>query len=240
MGANYAAQVSKQMPLVDDPASTAYLTELGNTLAKLTERSDLVWHFAIVDSKDVNAFAVPGGYIYVNRGLIERAQTMAQVAGVVGHEIGHVVRRHSVKQMEKEKGASIGYAGLCIVSPQTCRDAGDVISVAANGVFAKFSRDDEAEADAEGVKLLVRAGIDPHGIPQMFRILLDERKQTPGALDTFFASHPLEEDRIAATNALIAQYPAAQLKGMVVDGPRFQEFKQRLQSLPVSKRASKQ
>jgi predicted Zn-dependent protease len=239
MGANYAVQVSKQMPLVRDPESTAYLSELGQSLATLTERSDLEWHFAIVDSKDVNAFAVPGGYIYVNRGLIERAQTMAQVAGVVGHEIGHVVRRHSVKQIQKARGASIGYAGLCLVSPQTCRDAGDVINVAATGVFAKFSRDDESEADAEGVKLMVRAGIDPHGIPEMFRILLDERKQAPGAMDEFFASHPLEEDRIASTNALIARYPAMDLKGMTADSPRFQAFKARLASLPESKPAAK-
>lgn len=234
MGAHYAAQLSGEMPLIRDPASVAYLTKLGESLARLTERNDLEWHFAIVDSKDVNAFALPGGYIYVNRGVIERATSMAQVAGVVGHEIGHVVQRHSVKQMQKSRGASIGYAGLCLLSPQTCENAGGVIDVAANGVFAKFSRNDEAEADAEGVKLLVRAGIDPHGIPELFRILLDERKQAPGPLDEFFLSHPLEEDRITATNALIARYPAARLKGLVRDTPDFEAFKRRLQSRPAS------
>lgn len=114
-----------------------------------------------------------------------------------------------------------------------------MIDVAANGVFARFSRNDEAEADAEVVTLLVRAGIDPRGIPEMFCILLDERKQAPGPVDAFFLSHRLEEDRITATDALIARYPAAQLKGLVDDAPDFQAFKRRLQSLPVSQPPAK-
>ena len=81
---------------------------LGDSIAHVTKRSDLDWQFYVVDSPEVNAFAVPGGFIYVNRGLIERAQNMAQVAGVLGHEIGHVTRRHSIKQMEKAQGANIG------------------------------------------------------------------------------------------------------------------------------------
>jgi len=238
MGANYASQVAKQMPLIRDPEVLAYLSVLGDSLARLTDRNDLEWHFAIVDSKEVNAFAIPGGYIYVNRGLIERSKTMAQVAGVVGHEIGHVVKRHSIKQMQKSQGANIGVTGLCILT-RVCENAGGLLDLAAGGVFAKFSRDDEAEADAEGVRLVVRAGIDPHGIPEMFRILLDERKAAPGAMDEFFMSHPLEEDRITATNALIASYAPERLKGLTNDSPRFQAFKARLASLPESKPAAK-
>ncbi len=239
MGANYAGTVAKQMPLVKDPEALAYLTVLGDSLARLTERSDLEWHFAIVDAKEVNAFAVPGGYVYVNRGLIERAQTMAQVAGVVGPEIGHVLKRHSIKQMQKAQGANIGVTAICTLTRVCDNGASGLIDVAATGVFAKFSRNDESEADAEGVRLMVRAGIDPHGIPEMFRILLDERKTAPDGLAEFFASHPMEEDRIVASTALIATYPAAQLKGLTNDSPRFQAFKRRLQSLPQSPPAKK-
>ena len=233
MGKNYSTQIAKQLRLVQDPDITAYINFLGDSLARLTERRDLEWHFEVVDDVDVNAFAVPGGYIYVNRGLIERSKTMAQVAGVIGHEIGHVVRRHSVKQMQKAQGANLVVTAGCLLSRVCDGSVGQTaIQLGGGLVFSKFSRDDEAEADAEGVRLMVRARIDPHGIPEMFRILLDERKQTPGVTESFFASHPLEENRIAASSALIATYPAGDLKGLASDSPFFQAFKKKLAALP--------
>jgi predicted Zn-dependent protease len=235
MGATYSADLAKQLPLIKDPEVLRYINTLGDSLAGLTLRSQLTWHFEIVDDMDVNAFAVPGGYIYVNRGLIERAQTLDQVAGVVGHEIGHVVRRHSVKQMEKQQNANVGMALGCALT-SICQSgvSQQLIGLAANGVFAKFSRNDESEADAEGVKLMVAAHIDPSGVPEMFRILLDERKSKPAGLDAMFQSHPLEEDRITATKALVATYPAGALTGLTKDSPNFQAFKKRLQSLPAA------
>ena len=235
LGASYSAEIAKQLPLIKDPEVHRYINALGESLAGLTLRSQLTWHFEIVDDPDVNAFAVPGGYIYVNRGLIERAKSMHQVAGVIGHEIGHVVRRHSVKQMEKQQNANIGMSIGCALT-RVC-DSGITqmfVGLAANGVFAKFSRDDEAEADAEGVKLMVAAHISPDGVPEMFRILLDERKSKPAGLDAMFLSHPLEEDRITATKALIATYPSGAVAGLTKDAPDFQSFKKRLQSLPAS------
>jgi predicted Zn-dependent protease len=108
------------------------------------------------------------------------------------------------------------------------------MDVGAGGLFAHFSRGDEAEADEEGVRTTIKAGIDPNGIPEMFRILLDERKKNPGATEAFFATHPMEEDRIAATRALIATYPARQLEGLTRDSQNFHAFKDRLASLPPS------
>ena len=99
-------------------------------------------------------------------------------------------------------------------------------------LFAKFSRQDESEADAEGVKIAVQAGINPNGIPDMFRLLLSERQRNPNALEAFFATHPLEQDRIASTEALIATYPASQLRGLSTDATAFQSFRRRLASLP--------
>ena len=235
MGATYAAQVEKELPLVRDPEVVRYINVLGDSLASVTDDRSLRWHFSVVDAREINAFAIPGGYIFVNRGLIERATTMAQVAGVLAHEIGHVTKRHSIKQMQKAHGANVGVTLACILT-NVCNSgiAQTGIELAAGGAFAKFSRDDESEADAEGVKTVIRAGIDPAGIPQMFRILLDERKERPAGVETFFLSHPLEESRIASTQGLIAKYPADALRGLTQDSPNFQAFKKRLQALPPS------
>jgi len=181
----------------------------------------------------VNAFAVPGGYVYVNRGLIERAQKMDQLAGVLGHEIGHVVRRHSIKQMEQAQGANIGLTLACVLT-QVCNNqaTGALINLGGTALFAKFSRDDEAQADEEGVKNVVRAGIDPRGIPEMFQILLNERERSPSSVDSWFATHPLEESRIQATDAQIAKINPAILNTLTKDSQSFQAFKQRVRGLP--------
>ncbi len=235
MGASYATQIDTQLPLVRDPEVVRYVKVLGDSLARVTDTRNLEWHFTVVDSKEVNAFAVPGGWIYVNRGLIERARSMDQVAGVIGHEIGHITRRHSVQQMEKAQGANIGAALLCTLT-NVCSSgvAQAAINIGSSALFAKFSRADEAQADEEGVRTTIKARIDPNGIPEMFRILLDERKANPTAVDAFFASHPMEESRIETTQAQIAAIPQGELRGLTKDTPAFQAFRRRLLSLPPS------
>jgi predicted Zn-dependent protease len=237
LGASYATQIAKELPLVKDPEVNRYVTLLGDSLARVADQRNLDWHFTVVDSREVNAFAVPGGFIYVNRGLIERATSMAQVAGVIGHEIGHVTRRHSVKQMQKAEGANIGATLLCTLT-SACNSgmAQSGITLAANAAFAKFSRADEAESDEEAVRYLIKARIDPNGIPEMFAILLKERKAQPDAVSAFFASHPLEESRITDTRRMIATYTAAQTTGLTKDTPGFQAMKQRLMALPQPKK----
>src|SRR5215212_7038211 len=135
MGQEYAQQINAQLPIVQDPELNRYINVLGDSIAGLTKRRDLEWHFFIVDSKEVNAFAVPGGYVYINRGLIERADKMDEVAGVLGHEIGHVVRRHSVKQMEKAQGANVGITLACVLT-SVCNSqvAGAAINIAGGAV----------------------------------------------------------------------------------------------------------
>ena len=180
MGAQYSQQINTQLPIVSDPELNRYINTLGDSIAKLTSRTDITeangWHFYIVDSKEVNAFAVPGGYVYVNRGLIERTQRMDQLAGVLGHEIGHVVRRHSIKQMQQQQGANIGVTLACVLTSVCNNQAGQAaIQVGGTALFARFSRQDEAEADEEGIRNTVRAGISPNGVPEMFQILINER-----------------------------------------------------------------
>lgn len=233
LGASTATQVAAQLPMVHDAAVVSYITALGNQLAEATDSRDLDWHFAVVDSREVNAFAVPGGWVYVNRGLIERATNMSELAGVLGHEIGHVTRRHSVQQMQQSQGADLGLTLLCTLT-KVCESGVSqaAIGVGGSALFAKFSRNDEAEADAEAVTTTIKAGISPKGIPAMFRILLAARQSNPGALDAFFASHPLEESRIAATESQIASFQASRLQGLTRDTPAFQSFRRRLLALP--------
>jgi predicted Zn-dependent protease len=235
LGADVAGQVAAELPLIRDAAIVNYITTLGNQLAQISDTRNLTWHFLVVDSKEVNAFAVPGGWIYVNRGLIERATNMSQLAGVLAHEIGHVTRRHSVEQMQQAQGANIGVTLACTLTGACGGTAAQVaIGVGGSALFAKFSRADEAEADEEAVTTTIRAGISPNGVPGMFRILLAERQQNPGALDAFFASHPMAEDRITATEAQIATYPSAQIQRLTQDTQAFQTFRRRLIAMPPS------
>ena len=235
MGQSYAAQIDAQLPIIQDPELNRYINVLGDSIALLADERQLDWTFKIVDSPEVNAFAVPGGFIYVNRGLIERTQRMSQLAGVLGHEAGHVTERHSVEQMQKAQQAELG-VGLACVLTRVCEGqaAGALINLGAGAVFAKFSRTAEEEADEEAIKNVVRAGIHPDGIPQMFEILLEERNRSPGGVDAWFSTHPLEEDRIRDTRAKIAKIDPAILATLTHDSPNYNAFKQRLASMPPS------
>jgi len=234
MGMQEAQQVNAQLPIIQDPEINRYLNVLGDSLAHVTSRADLDWHFYLVNSNDFNAFALPGGFIYVNRGVAERSDKLDQFASVLAHEIGHVVRRHSVKQMEQMQGANIGVTLACVLT-NVCNSqiAQAGINVAGTAVFAKFSRQDEAEADASGVEELVRAGIDPHGMPEMFQKLIAERQSKPAGVETWFIDHPLEEDRLAATEQQIAQYNPAIIRTLTKDTQAFHNFKTRVHAQPV-------
>jgi predicted Zn-dependent protease len=187
----------------------------------------------MVNTNDFNAFALPGGYVYVNRGVAERSDRMDQFASVIAHEIGHVVRRHSVKQMEQMQGANVAATAACVLTSICNTGLGQAaIQVGGQAVFAKFSRQDEAEADASGIEELVRAGINPNGMPEMFEKLVAERQSKPSGLDQWFTDHPLEEDRISATRQQIAQYNPVILRTLTIDSRAFQDFKARVRTLP--------
>jgi predicted Zn-dependent protease len=235
LGAQQAQQVNQQLPIIQDPAINRYLNILGDSLAHVTSRADLNWHFYMVNTNDFNAFALPGGYIYVNRGVAERSDAMDQFASVIAHEIGHVVLRHSVKQMEQMQGANVGVTIACVLT-SVCNSgiAQAGINVAGSAVFAKFSRDDEAQADAAGLDELVRAGINPNGMPQMFEKLIAERQSAPSGLETFFTDHPLEEDRVQASRDRIAQINPAIIRTLTTNTAAFNDFKARVRSLPAA------
>jgi predicted Zn-dependent protease len=233
LGQSYADQIASQLPLVRDPGITGYVSELGGRIAARTSRADLAWRFHVVDAAEVNAFALPGGFVYINRGLIERADRMSELAGVLGHEISHVVLRHSVKQMEKATKTNVGIAVVCTLTGWCESGTAQVaINVAGSAWFAHHSRQDEAAADSDAVFSVARAGIHPGGIPDFFETLLRERRASPGPLETWFRTHPLEESRVDRTRALVRSLDPSSLQGLADDTPGFQAFKQRVLALP--------
>ena len=233
IGKQNAEQVNASLPIMQDSLVADYVQQLGESMARTTSRADLDWRFFVVDSREVNAFALPGGFVYVNRGLIDRAEMLDELAGAIGHEIGHVVRRHSVQQMQQGAKANVAVSLTCTLT-RLCNSnvARTAIQVGGAALFARYSRRDEAEADSEAVIITMRAGIDPSGIPVLFDRLLEERKSSPLRIEAFFASHPMEEDRIRATAAEIKALDPSQLAGLRKDDASFHALKERLRQLP--------
>lgn len=239
MGGEYAAQINQQLPIVQDAEINRYVNVLGDSISRLADDRGIDYTFYVVNAAEVNAFAVPGGYIYVNRGLIERTQNLSQLAGVLGHEIAHVVRRHSVQQMEKAQGANIGVVlGCTLLNVCGSQAAQAAIQVGGSALFAKFGRDDEREADRDAVVNVVRAGIHPRGVPEMFQILLAEKSRNPSAVESWFSTHPGEGERIQETQAIIAQVQPAILQTLTVNTNAYNSFKTRVRSLPAPRTAS--
>lgn len=238
IGAVYAKQVEAELPVVRDAAVTSYLQRLGDSLSSIADRRGLEWHFGLINWSDVNAFALPGGWVYVTRGLVERAPTMDMLAGVLGHEISHITRRHAVKQAEKAQRANVGISIACVLTG-ACEGTLTQIGIQITGeaVFAKYSRDDEKEADEDGVRLVVRAGISPLGVPEMLQKLLDERQSSPGGVDSWFRSHPYEEERIQYTRALIDRNFKERLGTLTRDTPLYRTFRDRVGKLPAAEKA---
>jgi predicted Zn-dependent protease len=234
LGRENAEEINAHLPIITDPAVSGYIQALGESIAKKTSRSDLDWHFYVVNTKQVNAFALPGGFIYVNRGLIEATDRLDELTGTLGHEIGHVVERHSVKQIQKAQKANAGLAIVCTLT-NICQNGITQVAVQLGGtaLFARYSRFDELQADSEAVVNVSRAGYNPQGIADLFQVLLKEREYRPTQVEGWFASHPLEETRIDRAKHLIATLPVAQGKRFMNDSPEFHAFKARIASIPV-------
>ena len=229
IGRENAQAVNARLPLVRDAVIAEYVQQLGADIASRTARADLDWRFYVVNSRAVNAFALPGGFVYVNRGLIERADRLDELAGVLGHEIGHVVRRHGVQQMQNGARANT-VVGLGCSLTGWCDNT--AIQVGGAALFARYSRDDEAEADSEAVVNVVRTGFDPEGIPALFRRLIAERRTSPLAIEAFFASHPMEEERVRATEHQIGAIDPALRRGLMRDDPGYDAMRERLMTMP--------
>jgi len=232
LGVEMAASVDSQLPLVRDTATLAFVQSLGREMAAQTSRASLDWRFAVVNSNEVNAFAVPGGFVYVTRGALERADRFDEIAGVMAHEIGHVVRRHSVKQIQQAEKRDVGLVLLCTLT-RICHSIGGVIAVrtATDAMTAQYSQRDESEADAEAVVITRRTNIDPEGLPSFLRKILAARSAQPTPVDAFFATHPTDEARIDALNRQIGRLSPPD-RPLTKDKPEFHVMQEHLRTLP--------
>jgi beta-barrel assembly-enhancing protease len=232
IGQQNAEEINAQLPIVTDQYINDYVTQLGDSIAKLTSRADLDWHFYVVNSHQVNAFSLPGGFIYVNRGLIESTERMDELAGALGHEIGHVIERHSVKQMQSSQKIGIVATLACTLTNVCNSGLGQAaIDIGGSAVIAKHSRRDELQADSEAVVNVTRAGIDPEGIPALFEVLVQTRKTQPSLVEGWFASHPLEESRIVQSRTVIQEL-GAERPGLIQDVPSYRNFREAVLRLP--------
>jgi predicted Zn-dependent protease len=216
MGRKLHVQFEKESGgIYPDTHVQQYVQSVGQTLARHAGRQNLEWKFAVVNAKDVNAFAVPGGYIYITRGLLFRLNNEAQLAGVLGHEAGHITHRHSVKQLERArtaKGASF-VAGI-VGGLFGFGYAGDITSLASSLALMSYSRGQEKESDFSGLQYMTQAGYSPRGMVQTMEIL-KAASGGSGALQ-FLSSHPDPGNRVGYLNeAIEKQYSHAAQTGQL-------------------------
>lgn len=208
MGRQADTAVVATIGLYPDPVWQRYIQQFGARLAATSERPNLPWTFRVVDDPAVNAFALPGGFIYVTRGLLAHLGSEAELASVVGHEIGHVTARHTAAAMSQQQLIGLGLAVGSMASSQVAKYAGTA-NQALGILYLKFSRDDESQADRLGLRYMGRASYDPRQMAEVFRMLdrLSAADGAGGRLPTWLETHPTPANRVAAINAQIAALP---------------------------------
>jgi predicted Zn-dependent protease len=235
VGQQAATEVNKQLPLVRDSQVVGYVSNLGKRLAAIAPNQSgsakYSWTFNVVNSSEINAFALPGGFIYVNRGAIEAAQDEAQIAGVIAHEEGHVVMRHGTHQASEMLLAQAPLSILAGLLGQSSSLAGQLaqlgLSFGVNSILLRNSRSAESQADEVGTYILYRAGYDPYGMAQFFKII---QQKYPQRTIQFFSDHPDPGNRIKNVDEEIPRLGPK--KDWKTDSPEFEALKQRLQSMP--------
>ena len=215
MGKEADPAIVAEYGLYGDPALASYVDSLGQRLAKVSHLPGLDWHFRLLDSPVVNAFALPGGYIYVTRGILAYMNSEAQLAGVLGHEIGHVTARHTAQQLTQQQIAQVGLIAGTIFVEQFRPYSG----LAAQGLgilFLKYSRDHETQADELGIQYAVRAGYDPREIPATYATLKRISERQGQSLPNFLSTHPDPGDREIRTRQLAQASVSSQNDGLVI------------------------
>ena len=213
MGAQYQAQLRKELTFVRDPVTVSYVRKFGESLAKAARPSPFEFRFYVIEDETLNAFAIPGGAMYVNTGLLSAVKNSAELAGVLSHEMGHVTARHVAKMANRGRNtgfiANILYfvIGILTGNPYLANAGGLASSVAGKAYMNTYTRDAEREADALAVETMVHAGWNPEGMVTMFETLQKEAGGFNGP--QFLSSHPATDERIENVQRDISKYPGS-------------------------------
>jgi len=232
LGLQQAREINQQLPIVSDAALEQYINSLGDQLVRQARRQ-FDYTFYIVNTDAVNAFALPGGFVYVNRGLIEQTENLSELAGVLAHEIAHVEERHGAEQLERAQTANLVVAIPYFLTGRTPTGLERAaVGIAGTAYLTRHSREAEREADRVAVSLLVGAGISPQGLITFFQKLLSERQRRPSQLEQWFSTHPLTEERIRDVQSVLNTVPPAQLRNLTTTSAAYRDFKARMQRYP--------
>jgi beta-barrel assembly-enhancing protease len=232
-GREAQAAMRKQAPLVTDFAVAEYVDSVGQRLARRAGGPKYSYTFTVANARELNALALPGGHVWINRGALQAARNESELAGVLAHEVAHVALRHAARQVSN---LAVARAGLGFLTALLGNVGGALTSNAAaatmaNGVFLSFSRDDEREADRAGTELLRKAGWDPRGLAGFLETVQARARRSPSTVNVFFSTHPAVESRLVE----LRQQASSKFGGRR-DSGAFRECARRLSRLPRAKR----
>src|SRR2546430_1552328 len=238
LGKSLAQEVERSSKLIDDPVVTEYVNRVGQNLVRNSD-AKVPFTIKVIDSDEVNAFALPGGFFYVNSGLILRAQEESELAGVMAHEISHVTARHGTCQATKGELMQLASIPAMIFIPYTMAGYAlyQGLNMAIPLTFLKFSRDAEREADFLGIQYMYKAGYDPNSYVTFFERLQADDKRRPGTIPKVFSTHPPTPERIENTQKEIARILPARQE-YIVTTSEFDTVKARLRNIMFSRKVS--
>jgi predicted Zn-dependent protease len=229
IGRQAQQDVRKQVPALEDRAVVSYVAGIGRRLAARAGGPKYPYSFSVADYKEINAFALPGGPVWIHRGVIQAAGNESQLAGVVAHEIAHIARRHAASQITKGLVANglLGLLGAVLGNDRSARAAQMGAQVLAGGYMLKFSRDDEREADRFGAQIMRRAGWNPQGMVEFMETLHREAGRDPSSVEVFLSSHPAPGARADSLRRQIGRSSGGRR-----DSAAFQRIRTRVRALP--------
>ena len=229
LGRQLSAEIARQAKIIDDPLVSEYINRLGQNLARNSDMTFPV-RFALIEADEVNAFTLPGGFIYVNTGTFRLSDNEAELASVMAHELAHAAARHTTRQMTRGDLANMAQIPLAIAGGWAGLAARQAVNAAMPMAFFKFSRNFENEADTLGLQYLWKAGYDPTAALDMFERIESTERRQPGAVSKLFRSHPLTPDRITRTQKNIEEMLPAR-EEYVLNTSEYEEVRTRLSDL---------
>lgn len=228
LGKQLAIEVEKQARMVEDPVVSEYVNRLGQNLARNSDVEFPV-SFRVIESDEINAFTLPGGYVFINAGLVRLTANESQLAAALAHELGHAAARHATRQATRNQLVKLGIVPLSILGGWTGFGVAQAASLGAPMAQFKFSREFESEADLLGLQYLWKAGYDPNASVDLFENLASSERREPGSVARLFRTHPLTLDRIGNTQKNIDQILPAR-EEYVINTSEYEEVRERLKS----------